>query len=318
MDPNASIGWVSLTVSDLEEALSFYTGILGMDKISNTENGCVVLGVARTPLIILREQRGATPKPPNTRGLYHYAILLPNRRNLADMFTRLYNMWKLDGGADHLVSEALYLRDPDGHGVEIYTDKPRGMWRRSRSGEISMATLPLNLDNLLKELQREETGKNLNSRWRLPTGTRIGHIHLHVSNLKKAEEFYHKILGFDITTRSYPGALFMSAGGYHHHIGVNVWAGEDAPPTPSESVQLVSFAIKLTDRDNLNKITKRLEEKRIKFNEGLINKITGYRGVSVKDFDGNNVELISWKMIKIYSESLWICLEKLGLWLSLR
>jgi len=291
IDPLAGIGWVSLTVSDLQRSLDFYTRLLGLRIVC--EFGGIGLGVQENePLVILYEQRGAKPKPSNTRGLYHYAILLPTRKDLAKAFIRLAHKWEFEGFANHIVSEALYLRDPDGHGIEIYADKPSEKWTYNRLDEIEMATLPLNLDSLLKEIRGEKISDLLNDHWSMPKGTKIGHIHLHVSSLEKAEKFYHKILGFDVTMRTYPGALFMSAGGYHHHIGVNIWAGINAPPPPSDCVQLKSFSIRLTNKDEIIKIRSILNNSSIPTKDELVNKIPRYSGFTTSDFDQNVVEIV--------------------------
>ncbi|GBC72036.1 Catechol-2,3-dioxygenase [Candidatus Calditenuaceae archaeon HR02] len=293
IDSLACIGWVSLTVSDLERSLDFYTKLLGMRRVCEVSDGGVGLGVEDDdPLVILYEQRGARPKPPNTRGLYHYAILLPSRRDLARVFIRLTHNWDFEGFADHIVSEALYLKDPDGHGIELYADKPAEKWRYNKLNEIEMATLPLDIDDLLKEA-RGEVRDILSKDWEMPRGTKIGHIHLQVSSLKKAEQFYHIILGFDITMRRYPGALFMSAGGYHHHIGANIWAGVNAPPPPSGCVQLKSFSIKLSSTEQLNLVSGRLRTHDYEFKDYPIHRINNYVGIATRDLDGNAVEIVA-------------------------
>jgi catechol 2,3-dioxygenase len=293
IDPQAGIGWVSLTVSDLARSLDFYLRLMGMRRVCDLSDGGVGLGVRENhPLIILYEQRGARPKPTNTRGLYHYAILLPSRRDLARAFIRLTHHWDFDGFADHLVSEALYLRDPDGHGIEVYADKPAEEWRYNRLDEIEMATLPLNIDSLLEEVKGEGIRKTLSENWEVPAETKIGHIHLHVSNLESAETFYHRILGFDITMKSYPGALFLSAGGYHHHIGANIWAGADAPPPPPDSVQLRSYSIRLSSNTQLSNLIANLRANNCVVREGLIHRIEGCSGIAVTDPDGNNIEIV--------------------------
>ena len=129
----------------------------------------------------------------------------------------------------------------------------------------------------------------------MPEGTRIGHIHLHVSSLEKAERFYHDILGFDVTLRTYPGALFMAAGGYHHHIGANIWTGADAPPTPAECVQLRGFSITLSNTEKLKNTIEQLRRHNWPIKENLANKVENYIGVTVEDLDGNNVEIVAQK-----------------------
>jgi len=297
IDAAASVRWVSLTVSDLSRSLDFYQRVMGFVELDRVDGDGVVLGcMDMTPVIVLYEQKNARPKPFNTRGLYHYAVLLPSRKALAQAFTRLANLWDFEGFADHLVSEALYLQDPDGHGIEVYADRPRERWSLDTFGQLRMATLPLNIDSLLEELRGEGTRNSLAEGWKLPDGARLGHIHLHVSTLQKAEQFYHKLMGFDVTLRGYPGALFMSAGGYHHHIGVNTWAGVEAPPPPSESVQLKSFSIELPTQASLNQLVERLRNKGCVVEEGLVNPVKGYMGYVVRDFDGNKVELITRKL----------------------
>jgi catechol 2,3-dioxygenase len=147
--------------------------------------------------------------------------------------------WPFQGAADHLVSEALYLTDPDGNGLELYVDRPRAAWPY-RNGQLIMATDPLDLNALLAEADQDPapwTG--------VDPGVDVGHVHLHVSDLARAEAFYSGLLGMDVTQRGYPGALFLSAGGYHHHLGVNTWAGAGAPPPPPDAVGLISFALNL-------------------------------------------------------------------------
>ena len=156
--------------------------------------------------------------------------------------------WRFTGASDHLVSEALYLHDPDGNGIEIYRDRPREQWRFV-DGELQMDTLPLDLDSVLGELSGADTGAH-----GMPAGTRIGHVHLNVANLSAAEDFYAGALGFDVTVRSYPGALFLSTGGYHHQIGVNTWAGEGAPAPPPGSLGLRGSSCTLPGAPELEQV----------------------------------------------------------------
>ena len=162
-------------------------------------------------------------------GLFHLALLLPERVDLARALVRVSGTgWRLTGASDHLVSEALYLDDPEGNGIELYRDRPRHEWRHNPSGELAMATLPLDLESLLDELgdsPRSDPGP-------MPDGTRIGHVHLQVAQLDPVERFYAGSLELEVMVRSYPGALFVAAGGYHHHIGLNTWQSADAPAPP--------------------------------------------------------------------------------------
>ena len=192
-------------------------------------------------------------RPHGTTGLFHLAILLPSRADLARALRRVADAgWRFTGASDHLVSEALYLHDPEGNGIEIYRDRPREQWRFV-DGELQMDTLPLDLDSVLGELSGAETGAH-----GMPAGTRIGHVHLNVAELSAAEDFYAGALGFDVTVRSYPGALFLSTGGYHHQIGVNTWAGEGAPAPPPGSLGLRRFELALPGAPELEQVEQRL------------------------------------------------------------
>lgn len=173
------------------------------------------------------------------------------------MFKRLYdNQWPFEGFADHGVSEALYLADPDGNGIEIYADRPRAQWPR-RHGELQMGTGELDLKSLFSELR--ENGEAWTG---IHPDTTIGHIHLQVSNLQKAELFYHQLLGFDVTQQTFPGALFLSAGGYHHHIGLNIWNSKDGSPLAQDAVGLIRFGIEIPDRQTKSELKDRVVQSR--------------------------------------------------------
>jgi catechol 2,3-dioxygenase len=191
-------------------------------------------------LIILDERPDAHPRPPRSTGLYHAAILLPTRRDLARTLRRLAEArYPLTGASDHRVSEALYLDDPDGNGLEIYADRPRAAWPTA-GPEVRMTVDPLDIDDLLAE--------NDSAPWSgLPAGTILGHMHLHVADLPSAEAFYVGLLGFSVMQRFGSSALFVAAGGYHHHLGLNTWAGVGAPPPPPNTVGLAYFTIHLPD-----------------------------------------------------------------------
>jgi catechol 2,3-dioxygenase len=252
--PDTALGPVRLTVADLDRSRTFYERAIGL-RASELGDGTLGLGVAGEPALI--ELRGDSAAPRLNRrapGLYHLAILMPTRRDLAFALARLAQVrWPLDGASDHLVSEALYLSDPDGNGIEIYRDRPREDWPRS-GDQLQMSTLPLDLHSVLEELQDVSELQA-----EAPAGTRIGHVHLQVSDVREAEAFYHGVLGFDVMVRGYPGALFVSAGGYHHHIGLNTWHSAGAAPAAAGSVGLRSFTVELPDERALAAVLGRLE-----------------------------------------------------------
>ena len=222
IDPATAIGTVRLTVSDLDRSVSFYERTLGLVAGAAEASTVVLTAPDGAPLVELDGNPAAQPLDRRATGLFHMAILVPSRLELARSLRRLaVHRWPLDGASDHLVSEALYLSDPDGNGIEIYRDRPRDQWPKS-NGQLQMATLPLDLDHLLGELTASPAPDTV------PAGTRMGHVHLQVSDLDEAEEFYRGVLGLEVTVRGYPGALFVSAGGYHHHIGLNTWRSAGA------------------------------------------------------------------------------------------
>jgi catechol 2,3-dioxygenase len=249
---DTQIGTVTLAVSDLERSVRFYTDVLGFSLIERSARAAT-LGVEQMPLLVLEELPGARPQPPRTTGLYHFAILVPTRKDLARSLRRLAVMrYPLLGSSDHLVSEALYLDDPDGNGIEIYRDRPRDSWQWN-VGQVQMAVDPLDVNGILAELDGDDGD------WQgLAAGTRIGHIHLRVADLQQAADFYHKLLGFDVVAQM-PGALFVSAGGYHHHIGLNTWQSRGAPEPPADAAGLRSFTIDVPDVHEQVRIVERLE-----------------------------------------------------------
>jgi catechol 2,3-dioxygenase len=253
--PDTTVGPVDLTVADLGRAEQFYRDALGFKPLGREDGTLTLTANGARPLLIVHERPGARPKPPRATGLYHFAILVPTRLDLARSLRRLAETrWPLSGASDHLVSEALYLDDPDGNGIEIYRDRPRAEWPRS-GGRIRMATDPLDFDGVLAELERDDRP------WDgLAPATTIGHVHLHVADLRAAEAFYHGVLGFDIITNYGGAALFISAGGYHHHLGLNTWAGVGAPPPPLDAAGLRHFAVVLPDRDALEQVAARVRE----------------------------------------------------------
>lgn len=240
LPPTTGIGSVHLAVADLERALAFYTEAIGF-RILRRDEDSATLGAGRQPLLLLSEQPGARPARGVT-GLYHFAILLPARRDLAVALARLLELRiPLQGASDHAVSEALYLADPDGNGIEIYRDRPRAEWPRAGS-EVRMTVDPFDADSVLGELG------DATPAWQgLPDGTIIGHVHLHVAHLAPARAFYCDIIGFRLMQRFGGSAEFVAAGGYHHHLGYNVWAGAGAPPPAPDMAGLRWFTLRLPD-----------------------------------------------------------------------
>jgi catechol 2,3-dioxygenase len=233
------LGQVRLQVADLDRSLAYYQHVLGLRLLSRTSGDATLAAHGDdAPLVELHERRGASPVPPQGRlGLYHFAILLPDRPALGRFIAHLGEIGARAGASDHLVSEALYLRDPDGLGIEVYADRPRGSWRVA-DRQIEMDTAPLDLADVVQAAE--------GSPWTgMPAGTRMGHVHLHVADLEKAAAFYHAALGLDKVVWSYPGALFLSAGGYHHHLGLNTWAGASAPRPTENDARLLEWRIEV-------------------------------------------------------------------------
>lgn len=236
--PNATrLGRIHLQVADLERSLAYYGEVLGFRVLNRTtEQATLAAHGNEIPLIALHEHRGAAPVPHRGRlGLYHYAILLPDRASLGRFIIHLSATGIRAGASDHLVSEALYLQDPDGLGIEVYADRPRETWRYE-GRQLAMDTKPLDTADLVRAAGGQPWAG-------MPAGTVIGHVHLHVGDLGQAAAFYHDALGFDKVVWSYPSALFLSAGGYHHHLGVNTWAGAGATSPREGDARLLEWEI---------------------------------------------------------------------------
>ena len=250
IDPATRIGAVHLTISDLRRSVRFYETRLGF-AVHRRDDRTAWLGAGADDLLILSQCESA-PRVRGTTGLYHFAILVPSRLDLAHALRRLVATDTiLQGAADHGVSEALYLADEDGIGIEIYRDRPRQDWPVI-GGELRMGADPMDLDALLAEAGRARSGAGL------PAGTVIGHVHLHVSRLDDAHGFYVGLLGFDLMQRYGPSALFVAAGGYHHHIGLNTWAGVGAPPPPPGAIGLRHFVVQLPNQAALAAVADRV------------------------------------------------------------
>lgn len=235
--PNVYVREVSIKVKNLEKSLDFYQNMIGFKVLEKKAGKAILTTNEKTPILTLEQPEDVVPKPARTAGLYHFAILLPTRADLSVFLRHLLETGYPLGAADHYVSEALYLNDPDGNGIEVYRDRSADEWTWN-NGLVDMATEQLDANGILAESNAEWTG--------LPEDTLMGHIHLHVNDLKKAEEFYVKGLGFQVVSY-YPQAVFLSTGGYHHHIAINTWQGSGAQAPPKNSVGLNWYSLVYPD-----------------------------------------------------------------------
>ncbi|MDQ3770269.1 MAG: VOC family protein [Actinomycetota bacterium] len=250
------LGAVHLTVADADRAVAFYQDALGL-HVHGGETGVVALGAGAGDLVVLHEEPGARPAGRHA-GLFHVALLHPSREELAQALARVTDAGaRLQGASDHGVSEALYLADPDGNGLELYADRPREDWPAGRGGaRVGMFTAPLDMRALLETVRGQER------RPRSSPGPVVGHVHLHVGDLARALAFYGDALGLE-RMASLPGAAFLAAGGYHHHLGVNTWAGEGVGPAPPGTVGLRRWTIVLETADQVDAVARRLAAARV-------------------------------------------------------
>lgn len=285
LPPTTWLGPVTLRIADGDLVTRFYSSMLGYEITGFGEQLTATPPGSAVPHFLFEVDPQAPPRPPQAPGLYHAAILLPTRAELARVLRHLVERrWPLLGASDHGVSEALYLTDPEGNGLELYVDRPRTHWPRTTTGELAMVTEPLDLRDLLHELQRDP------SPWsRMPGDARIGHVHLQVSSLDRAERFYVELLGFSVTQRSYPGALFVAVDGYHHHLGLNIWNSRRAAPAPPGSRGLVRFSIIVPERPAWEATLDRLEHAQRPVERGLTGPLG--LGARTRDFDDLEVEL---------------------------
>ena len=271
-----TIGSVHLTVQDLDRQIAYYEQRIGF-RVHDRREGVARLGTGGPDLLVLWENARMT-RPRGTTGLYHFAVLLPSRQWLALALAHLRDTrTTIVGASDHLVSEALYLEDPDGNGIEIYRDRPRDEWPREGSG-YRLATLPLDIAGLLAEISGPNPWKGL------PPETRIGHIHLHVRGIPESEGFYVGAMGFQETGRLGSTALFLAAGGYHHHIGINTWNGVGASAPPRDALGLRRFVIRVPDDDEAHRVAGRIRDA-----GGLIEETNA--GFETADPSGNRILL---------------------------
>ena len=250
--PETRMGPVELSVADLERSLDYWQQTVGL-RLLERENGTASLGTD-TELVSLTEEPGAQPDLGHT-GLFHVALLVPDRPSLARWLAHAAREGaQLTGLSDHAVSEAIYMRDPDHHGIEIYADRPRALWE----GEVGrlMTSLPIDVDDLLGELD-DPAAEPFDG---LPDGTGVGHVHLRVADIPAAVDFYNRVLGFDVMAQAGPAAAFLSAGGYHHHVGANTWESRGALPAPPGSATLRHATIVVPDAAELDRVAGRVAD----------------------------------------------------------
>lgn len=253
------IGRVRLRVSDLERSLEFYRDVLGFE-VNGRAHGLAALSTPRDAagegreLIVLEERPGVRPRPrrPTSTGLYHVAILLPSRGDLGRVLRHINaSGYPIRGASDHAVSESVYLDDPDGNGLELYADRPRASWPWA-DGYVMMTVDPFDLDGVFAEAGPP-------SPWVMPSATHIGHVHFTVSSLESAEHFYADTLGLDVTQRSLVGLLAVSAGGYHHHVNLNTWAGSSPARGAEDMAGLIEWELVIPDAAARRDAERRLE-----------------------------------------------------------
>lgn len=250
--PSTFVNHVSLKVQDLTRSITFYEHVLGFTVLTQSENKATLTVDGKTALLTLHELNQVAPRKGRTTGLYHFAILLPTRKDLARFVKHVLTIGYPVGSGDHLVSEAFYFSDPDGNGIEVYADRPSDTWKHV-NGQVIMDTLHVDVNNLLLEDTCEQWVK-------APSDTIMGHIHLHVANLNESKEFYCDGLGFQVVNGLLPQALFISTGGYHHHIGLNTWNGVGAPAPEENQVGLLSYTLILNDETHLQEILYNLKK----------------------------------------------------------
>jgi catechol 2,3-dioxygenase len=261
--PKTKIGHVSLTVADLERQIEFYQKVIGLQLREHNGN-TASLGAGTDELLRLSQVPGAGRRR-GTTGLYHFAILLPDRRELARAIGRLFALRYRNYPTDHIMTKTTYLDDAEGNGIELYTESPEdGTWSmangeyitRRADGSLSDGREPLDVEALLTHLKADD---RLDTP--MPPETRVGHVHLHVRNIEEAVDFYHGVLGFDVMGVAKPFRMgFVSAGGYHHHIGLNTWQGEGAPAPAPSSLGLRHFSVLLPDQAALDRVLERVRE----------------------------------------------------------
>ncbi|ADI00419.1 VOC family protein [Salisediminibacterium selenitireducens] len=254
--PVTFVDTVHLNVANLDRSRIYYKDVIGLTVSEQTDTTVTLSADPDKPLVVLHQDGTVAPKPDRTTGLYHFAILLPSRNDLAQVVRHLIRKREPVASSDHLVSEALYLNDPDGNGIEIYRDRDPDNWTW-QNGMVHMTVDPLDFEDLLsKEPEAPWNG--------LPEGTVMGHMHLHVSDVKEAEAFYTDVLGFQTVSRFSDHAVFLSDAHYHHHIALNIWNGRGIPAPPLNTAGLKHYTIVYPDIKALDEVKKRLNDNNIK------------------------------------------------------
>ncbi len=279
IDPDLRIRAVELAVSDLSRSADFYERMLGLPLIARDEHSAQLGPDREYPALVLRDIASPTPLPPGASGLYHVAWLHPDRAQLAESVRRVAaTRWPFEGASDHGVSEALYLSDPDGLGIELYADRPRELWERPADGHgVRMVTLPLDLEDLLAQFD-DEPGPEVSP------GTVVGHVHLKVADVPRATAFYRDALGLEEQAQL-PSAAFFSAGGYHHHVGLNSWQSRGAASAPDSAPGLRRVELELSDEAALEALERGLASLADPGNSPTVAREDDGR-VSVRDPDG--------------------------------
>ncbi|PIC78354.1 glyoxalase [Sporosarcina sp. P19] len=247
--PNIFVGQVNINVTNLNSSLEFYQKVIGFQVLEQTDRKAVLTADGKIGLLTIEQPVDVLPKEERKSGLFHFALLLPTRADLSVFLRHLSETGFRFGASDHLVSEALYITDPDGNGIEVYIDRPAIEWTWS-NGEVKMVSDPLDVESLLGVSDMEWDG--------LPVDTIMGHVHLHVADLQKAEEFYTKGLGFTVVNH-YPQAIFISTGDYHHHIALNTWQGVGAPKPQKNSVGINWYTLVFPNEEAIAKVIEQLQ-----------------------------------------------------------
>lgn len=270
------IGNVTLKVRDLEKLIQFYTETIGLKILTRSDSAAQLTADGIQPLLTLESNPKLEQRPVRSAGLYHLALLVPTRKDLANVLQHFIQTdARLAGASNHKFSEAIYLQDPENNGIEVYRDVDRKDWVRDEKGKLPAVSEPLDVQGLLDEAD--------NNKWDgLPEKTVMGHVHLNVTNIPEAEEFYMNVLGFEEQTRMAHHALFISAGGYHHHIALNIWNGPNAIPSPIDATGLLHYEIVVPSAEVLDDLINSLEQHNISF-------IAESNRIFVKDPAGNGI-----------------------------